>query len=130
MSPLRTSLRLNNDLDPALYAELAAEAERVGFDQIWVSNDLFLHSAPALAASMLERTERISVGIGILNPFSIHPAEIAMLASTLDQLHENRFLLGLAAGGGGVSGLDRGRADQAARRGARCRGNHQTVASR
>jgi 5,10-methylenetetrahydromethanopterin reductase len=43
-------------------------------------------------------TERIEIGTGILNPYTIHPAEIAMLAVTLDELSGGRFNLGLASG--------------------------------
>ena len=95
---MRFSLRLNNDLPVASYVELAREAEAAGFDQLWVSHDLFLRSAPVLVARMLEETETLQVGIGILNPYTVHPAEIAMLAATFDEAYEQRFLLGLAAG--------------------------------
>lgn len=97
---MRFSLRLNNDLPVALYPRLAAAAERAGFDQIWVSHDLFLRSAPPIVSAMLAGTERLHCGIGILNPYSVHPAEIAMLGSTLDEASGNRFLLGLGAGAG------------------------------
>lgn len=95
---MRFSVRLNNDLPLAEYGRLARAAEAAGFDQIWVSHDLFLRSAPVLLTTMLQATERIAVGIGVLNPYTLHPAEIAMLAATLDELSGGRFLLGLAAG--------------------------------
>ncbi len=95
---MRCSLRLNNDLPPADYVALARAAERHGFDQIWISNDLFLRSAPVLLTAVLQATERIEVGAGILNPHTIHPAELAMLAATLDELSGGRFNLGLGAG--------------------------------
>ena len=95
---MRFSIRLNNDLPIRQYAQLACAAEAAGFDQIWVSHDLFLRSAPVLLSTMLEATERIRVGCGVLNPYTLHPAEIAMLAATLDELSDGRFLLGLAAG--------------------------------
>ena len=41
-APMKFSLRLNNDLPISNYVILAREAERVGFDQLWVSDDLFL----------------------------------------------------------------------------------------
>ena len=44
-------------------------------------------------------TERIGLGIGVLNPYTLDPAEIAMLAATLDEVSGERFHLGLAAGG-------------------------------
>ena len=95
---MRFSVRLNNDLPLAEYARLARVAEAAGFDQIWVSHDLFLRSAPVLLTTMLQATERIVVGSGVLNPYTLHPAELAMLAATLDELSGGRFLLGLAAG--------------------------------
>lgn len=95
---LRFSIRLNNDLTIPEYIALAQAAEKFGFDQFWVSHDLFLRSAPVILAAIAQATTRIEIGTCVLNPYTIHPAEIAMLASTLDELSGNRFHLGLAAG--------------------------------
>jgi 5,10-methylenetetrahydromethanopterin reductase len=95
---VRFSIRLNNDLPVALLAEVAQAAEQHGFDQVWVSHDLFLRSAPVALAVLAERTSRIRLGVGILNPYSVHPAEIAMTAATLQEVSAGRFLLGLSAG--------------------------------
>lgn len=97
---MKFSLRLNNDLALPEYIALAQTAEAAGFDQIWISNDLFLRSAPVILAAVAQATERIEIGSGILNPYTIHPAELAMLAATMDELSGNRFNLGLAAGAG------------------------------
>ncbi|MHB1434311.1 MAG: LLM class flavin-dependent oxidoreductase, partial [Streptosporangiaceae bacterium] len=95
---LRFSLRLNNDLPVPRFAALAAAAEYAGFDQVWISHDLFWRSAPVLVAAAAAATTRISLGIGIMNPYSEHPAELAMHAATLQELSAGRFLLGLGAG--------------------------------
>ena len=95
---MRFSLRLNNDTPADLLVELAAAAEELGFDQLWVSHDLFLRSAPVLLATVAASTSRISLGTGILNPHSAHPVEIAMAAATLQEVSGGRFLLGLGAG--------------------------------
>jgi len=95
---IRFSVRLNNDLAIADYVSLATTAEDAGFDQLWVSNDLFLKSAPVILAAVATATKRIGLGTCILNPYSIDPSEIAMMAATLDELSGNRFHLGLAAG--------------------------------
>ncbi len=97
---MRFSLRLNNDLPSAEYPLLAQAAEEAGFDQFWVSNDLFLRHGPALLLAAAQATRRIEVGTGILNPYTFHPGEMAMLAATMDELTGNRFNLGLAAGAG------------------------------
>jgi len=95
---MRFSLRLNNDLPIDHYVALARAAEEAGFDQFWVSHDLFLRSAPVVLAAVAQATERIEIGTCILNPYSMHPAEIAMAAATLDELSGGRFNLGLGAG--------------------------------
>jgi 5,10-methylenetetrahydromethanopterin reductase len=95
---VKFSLRFNNDLPAAQYVTLARAAEAGGFDQFWVSHDLFLRSAPVILTAVAAATERIQVGTCILNPYTIHPAEIAMLAATLDEVFEGRFNLGLGAG--------------------------------
>lgn len=95
---MRYSIRLNNDRPVAEYVTLAQTAEAAGFDQFWVSNDLFLRSAPVILSAVAAATERIEIGTCILNPYTIHPSEIAMMAATLDELSGNRFNLGLAAG--------------------------------
>ncbi|MDI9547257.1 MAG: LLM class flavin-dependent oxidoreductase [Chloroflexota bacterium] len=95
---MRFSLRLNNDLTLHEYTTLAQAAEAAGFDQFWVSNDLFLRSALALLPAIAQATTRLEVGTGILNPYTMHPAEMAMYAATMDELTGCRFNLGLAAG--------------------------------
>jgi 5,10-methylenetetrahydromethanopterin reductase len=97
-TPFKFSIRLNNDLGVSDYVRLARAAESSGFDQFWVSNDLFLKSAPVILAALAVETERLGLGTCILNPYTIDPAEIAMMAATLDELSGNRFHLGIAAG--------------------------------
>ena len=95
---MKFSLRFNNDLPLQDYVAYAQAAEAAGFDQIWVSNDLFLRSAPVILSAAALATERIEIGTCILNPFTMHPAEIAMLTATLDELSGGRFNLGLSSG--------------------------------
>lgn len=95
---MKFSLRLNNDLPVADYVALAVAAEQAGFDQLWVSDDLFLRGVwPILSACALA-TRRIELGSCIVNPYTCHPAEIAMQAAALDELSHGRCNLGIAAG--------------------------------
>ena len=95
---MKFSLRFNNDLPVRDYIRYVAAAEEAGFDQFWVSNDLFLRSAPVILSALAMSSERIEIGSCILNPFTIHPAEIAMFAVTLDELSGGRFNLGISSG--------------------------------
>ncbi|MCG8352816.1 MAG: LLM class flavin-dependent oxidoreductase [Chloroflexales bacterium] len=95
---MRFSVRFNNDLPVRRYPVLAQAAEAAGFDQFWVSNDLFLRGVwPILSACALA-TSRLELGVCIVNPYTMHPAEIAMQAAALDELSGGRFNLGVAAG--------------------------------
>ena len=95
---MRFSLRFNNDLPVSDYVRYAQAAEAAGFDQFWVSNDLLLRSAPVILSAVAMATSLIEIGSCILNPFTIHPAELAMLAVTLDELSDGRFNLGISSG--------------------------------
>jgi len=93
-----TSIRLNNDLDTDTLVRIARAAQDYGFDQMWVSNDLFLRSGPVILGILAGATDTIKIGSGIWNPYSIHPSELAMMAATLQEVSGGRFLLGLGAG--------------------------------
>lgn len=95
---MKFSIRLNNDLPVAQYIELAQLAEQYNFDQFWVSNDLFLRSCVVILSGIASATKRIEIGTCIINPYTINPAEIAMMAATLDELSDGRFNLGLSSG--------------------------------
>src|SRR5690242_8950839 len=109
---MRFSVRFNNDLPLRDYPVLARAAEQAGFDQFWVSDDLFLRGVWPILSACAVATGRIGLGTCIVNPYTIHPAEIAMQAAALDELSGGRFNLGLAAGAGdflGWIGVDQSR---------------------
>ena len=95
---------MNNDLPVTTFVELATRAEEAGFDQVWVSHDLFLRSAPVLLSAAATRTHRVRLGVGVLNPYSAHPVELAMHAATLQELSGGRAILGIGAGAPGFLG--------------------------
>jgi 5,10-methylenetetrahydromethanopterin reductase len=95
---VRFSIRLNNDLPVQEYVRLATVAEQAGFDQFWVSHDLFWRNSTVILTAVALATKRIRIGTCILNPYSLHPSEIAMIAATLDEASGGRFNLGLSAG--------------------------------
>jgi F420-dependent oxidoreductase-like protein len=83
---------------PTDVAELAQEAERAGFDSVWVS-ETWGSDAAVLSGWIAARTERIGVGTGVLQMAGRTPAAAAMTALTLDHLSGGRFRLGLGVSG-------------------------------
>lgn len=101
---MRFSIRFNNDRPVREYLGLARAAEAAGFDQFWVSDDLFLYGVWPILAGCATVTEHIGLGTCIVNPYTMHPAEIAMQAVALDELSHGRALLGVGAGAGDFLG--------------------------
>ncbi len=95
---MKFSLRFNNDHPVVNYVRWAQLAESNGFDQFWVSDDLFFRSAPVILTAVALATQHIEIGTCILNPYTINPAEIAMIIATLDEVSVGRFNLGLSSG--------------------------------
>jgi 5,10-methylenetetrahydromethanopterin reductase len=94
----RLGIRLYGGLPPAHCVSLASAAEQAGFKSVWFAeNPLERGVLPALAACAVA-TRRIELGIGVWNPFTKHPAQIAMEIGALDELSGGRTVLGLGAG--------------------------------
>ena len=101
MSPdraLELGIALQSDKTPSDYIRLARLAEDFGFDVLSVYGDLFYQPPiyPLLLMARETRSERL--GPACLNPFTLHPAEIAGQTAALDAASGGRAFLGLARG--------------------------------
>jgi alkanesulfonate monooxygenase SsuD/methylene tetrahydromethanopterin reductase-like flavin-dependent oxidoreductase (luciferase family) len=76
---------------------LAERAEALGYDAFFVAEG-WGHDAGVLLAQVAARTSRIRLGTGVLNVWGRTPATIAMLATSLADVSDDRFVLGLGAG--------------------------------
>jgi F420-dependent oxidoreductase-like protein len=84
--------------NPADLFPLVAEAERLGFDSVWVA-EAWGTDAVSVLGWLAARTERIKLGSAIMQIPGRTPANAAMTAATLDLLSGGRFLLGLGTSG-------------------------------
>ena len=92
------SIALQSDEDLAIYADLAPRIEELGFRTISVYADL-LYPSPLLPLISIARTTRsIRLGPACLNPYLLHPVEIAKQLHILDVVSGGRAYLGLARG--------------------------------
>ena len=91
-------LGLQTNKQPGRYAELARIAEDGGFDVVTAFNDLWYQPALPALLEIAAATTRVHVGPSCLNPFMLHPVEIAGQIAALDLASDGRAYLGLAAG--------------------------------
>lgn len=86
--------------------EIGSRAEEWGFDAVAVSECLFWYE-PAFApvwdnftvlTTLANRTNNIGLMTAVIDPVKRHPAIIAHMVATLDQISPNRFLLGIGPG--------------------------------
>jgi len=73
-------------------------AEDAGYDCAWLP-ETWGRDAVTVLSAMAERTESIDIGSSILNTYSRSPALLGQTASTLQELAEGRFRLGLGPSG-------------------------------
>jgi F420-dependent oxidoreductase-like protein len=78
--------------------EAIQHAEACGYDSVWTS-EAYGSDAITPATWILANTTRIRVGTAIMQMPARTPAMTAMTATTLNQLSEGRFLLGLGPSG-------------------------------
>jgi len=83
---------------PERIAPLAAAAEHLGFEEVWVAEDCYFNGGFSSAALALAATSRVKVGLGVVSSVTRHPAAVAMEIATLAGAHPGRFLPGIGHG--------------------------------
>jgi 5,10-methylenetetrahydromethanopterin reductase len=91
-------LGLQSNKRVGAYAPLATAADEAGFDVVTVFNDLWFQPPLPALLEVAAATRRVRVGPSCLNPFTLHPVEIAGQVAALDRASQGRAFLGLAAG--------------------------------
>lgn len=85
------------DADARTVVAAAEAAEAAGFHEIWVAEDYCERGAFSVAGAVAARTSTISIGIGVVNPWTRHPVLTAMETAGLDELSDGRLILGMGA---------------------------------
>lgn len=83
--------------DAATAVAMARYAEELGLAEVWVSEDYLERGAFALAGGIAAATERVAIGLGVINPWTRHVALTAMECAALDELSGGRLIVGVGA---------------------------------
>ena len=94
---------------------LASEAEEIGFDTLWLPDELLWKFPPdfvpmgtwecvAMASAVAAVTESVTVGTWVLSALHRNPGLTVKVAEAIDEISNGRFLFGLGAGHSGNQG--------------------------
>lgn len=103
---IKPGLMLSCELPPADLQRLAQLAEDVDYGHLWYTDQRFWRDSYMGLAQIAEVTSRIKIGPGVNDPFTRHPALIAMSIATLDEQSQGRAVLGLGVGGSGIAQMN------------------------
>jgi alkanesulfonate monooxygenase SsuD/methylene tetrahydromethanopterin reductase-like flavin-dependent oxidoreductase (luciferase family) len=94
--------------------QLALRAEAMGFDSVWIPDELLWRGADgsihgwwesvAMTGAVAAATSQMKVGTWILSALHRNPAITAKVVETLDEISGGRFVFGLGSGHAGKQG--------------------------
>lgn len=87
-------------------AELGRMAESYGIEGLWVSNHLQSRDPFVNFVPLALRTTRLAMGPTALSPFELHPAKMANLLLTLNEISGGRAHIAVGGGGGTLEAMD------------------------
>ena len=64
-------------------------ADDLGYDSLWVTERYLHEETASMLGYLAAATSRVKLGVGVVNPFTRHPALLAMMAATLGP-HQRR----------------------------------------
>lgn len=94
---------LSDELEPGELIDLAVMAEELGYRSLWYTDQRFWRDCYSGLTLVSQHTNRMNLGPGVNDPYTRHPATIAMAIATLDELSGGRAKLGLGIGGSGIA---------------------------
>ncbi|MCY3907156.1 MAG: LLM class flavin-dependent oxidoreductase [Anaerolineaceae bacterium] len=85
-------------LPPADSLRVVRLGERLGYEMAWIPDQTFYRDPFLVMAHWAQATENIQLMIGVTNPYTRHPAQVARAIATVDEMSGGRANLGIGSG--------------------------------
>ena len=72
--------------------------EQLGYEMAWIPDQTFYRDPFLVMAHWAQATENIQLMIGVTNPYTRHPAQVARAIATVDEISGGRAHLGIGSG--------------------------------
>ena len=95
---LRRGIWFAGEVTVPRMVELSRQAEQAGLDSVWMADGYYARDVMVSLGAIGAATSRVTLGTCILNPFTRHPAVLAMGFATLDEVTGGRAIVGIGAG--------------------------------
>lgn len=77
---------------------IVQRGEELGFDMAWVPDQTFYRDPFLMLSYWAQGTKSIELMVGVTNPFTRHPVQVARAMATLNEIAGGRANLGIGAG--------------------------------
>ena len=99
---------IGRTLDARGAARLAREADERGYAHCtFIDSQNLCRDSTVMMALAAAQTSRIRLGQAVTNPYTRHPAVLANVIATVDEIAQGRAFLGIGAGGSAVAMVGR-----------------------
>jgi 5,10-methylenetetrahydromethanopterin reductase len=78
--------------------DIALKSEQAGVDLLWIPDEEFYRDPFAVLAAIGAKTTKISLGLGITNPYTRHPVQVARAMATVQDYRDEPVIVGIGAG--------------------------------
>ena len=82
---------------PQEFVKLAKNAEKHGFNSLWVA-DMSARDVYVTLTTLALNTQKVFLGTSVTNPYSRHPFHIAQAMASINELSNDRAIIGIGCG--------------------------------
>jgi 5,10-methylenetetrahydromethanopterin reductase len=78
--------------------DIAVRSEQAGIDLLWIPDEELYRDPFAVLSAIGAKTSKMGLGLGITNPYTRHPVQVARAMATVQDYRDEPVIVGIGAG--------------------------------